>query len=187
LSAGIRILGVDPGSRSTGYGVIELEGTRPRWLVHGCIRSPAVSLPERLLKILRDMQAVIREFAPTEAAVEQVFVRRNVASSLILGQARGAAICALAAAGLPLAEYAPAQIKSALVGHGRAEKPQIQHMVKVLLNLSAAPPADAADALAVALCHAHRRTAIQGSTPRRSGRSSWRQIDPAAWARGAKS
>ncbi|MDI3259782.1 MAG: crossover junction endodeoxyribonuclease RuvC [Sinobacteraceae bacterium] len=186
MSADIRILGIDPGSRSTGYGVIELDGQRSHCLAHGCIRCEGANLPERLLKILRDLEAVIREFSPSEAAVEQVFVRRNVASSLILGQARGAAICALAAAELPLAEYAPAQIKSALVGHGRAEKPQIQHMVKVLLSLRTAPSADAADALAVALCHAHLRRAPQRPGARRTARSSWRQFVPQAVPRSAK-
>ena len=112
-------------------------------------------MPQRLLKIFRELGDVVRDYAPQAAAVESVFVNRNVSSALILGQARGAAICALAASGVPVVEYAPAQIKSAVVGHGRAEKQQIQHMVRVLLNLAEEAPTDASDALAVALCHAH--------------------------------
>jgi crossover junction endodeoxyribonuclease RuvC len=158
-AAAIRILGIDPGSRITGYGVIEACGPRNRWLAHGRIRCEEGELPERLLTIFRGVAAVIREYAPQQAAVESVFVNRNVASALVLGQARGAAICALADAGIAMAEYPPAQVKSAIVGQGRAEKQQIQHMVRVLLNLAEAPAADAADALAVALCHAHLRAA----------------------------
>jgi len=142
-------------------------------VAHGRIRCADGPLPGRLLQILDELGGVIREFSPQEAAVEEVFVKMNVGSALVLGQARGAAICALAQAGLPVAEYAPAKIKSAIVGHGRAEKPQVQHMVKVLLNLSELPPTDAADALAVALCHAHLRNApalTRGVAARRRSR-----------------
>jgi len=163
----LRILGIDPGSRITGYGVIEVEGPRQRWLAHGQIRCGDGPMTGRLLQILNELGALIREYAPQEAAVESVFVNRNVSSAIVLGQARGAAICALAGAGLSLAEYAPAQVKSAIVGQGRAEKTQVQHMIKALLKLRQAPPADAADALAVALCHAQLRSA-----PVRAGRSS---------------
>jgi crossover junction endodeoxyribonuclease RuvC len=181
----IRILGIDPGSRITGYGIIEVEGPRQRWLAHGHIRCGEGLLPERLLCIFSEMGALIREYAPQEAAVESVFVNRNVNSAIVLGQARGAAICALAGAGLSLAEYAPAQVKSSIVGQGRAEKTQIQHMVKALLKLREAPPADAADALAVALCHAHLRAAptVRGAKPAR-GRWTLAQVE--ALARGGK-
>jgi len=184
----LRILGIDPGSRITGYGIVEVEGSRSRWIAHGRIRCDAGPLPERLLRILRELGTVIREYAPREAAIEEVFVKTNVGSALILGQARGAAICALAEAGLPVAEYAPARIKSAVVGSGRAEKAQVQHMMKVLLNLGEAPPADAADALAVALCHAHSRAlGVITRAPRRSAaKSSWRALDPANFTKDGK-
>ncbi|MGQ0587892.1 MAG: crossover junction endodeoxyribonuclease RuvC [Gammaproteobacteria bacterium] len=154
----LRILGIDPGSRVTGYGLIEVQGSRQRCLAQGVIKLPEKALEQRLLLLLTRLRELIAEHRPDEAAMEQVFVRRNVASALVLGQARGAALCAVAEAGLPLHEYAPASIKLAIAGSGRAEKPQIQRMVKVLLNLSAAPAEDAADALACALCHAHGRT-----------------------------
>jgi len=153
----IRILGIDPGSRLTGVGVIEVTGAKSRCLTHEVIRLGDGPLPERLLRLLLRLRALCAEFRPDEVAMEQVFVRRNVASALVLGQARGAAICAVAEAGVPLHEYAPASVKQAICGAGRAEKPQIQHMVRVLLNLASAPAEDAADALACALCHAHSR------------------------------
>lgn len=157
-AAPLRILGIDPGSRVTGYGLVEVQGSRSRCVAQGVIRLPEKPLEQRLLLLLTRLRELIAEHRPDEAALEQVFVRRNVASALVLGQARGAALCAIAEAGLPLYEYAPASIKQAIAGSGRAEKPQIQRMVKVLLNLPAAPAEDAADALACALCHAHGRT-----------------------------
>jgi len=157
-AAPLRILGVDPGSRITGYGLVEVQGSRSRCLAQGVIKLPEQALEQRLLRLLTGLRELIAEYRPDEVAMEQVFVRRNVASALVLGQARGAALCAVAEAGLPLHEYAPASIKLAVAGNGRAEKPQIQRMVKVLLNLPAAPAEDAADALACALCHAHGRT-----------------------------
>jgi len=155
-----RILGIDPGSRITGWGVIDVVGSRATHVDHGRIRCERGELPDRLAQIFAELGEVIRRHTPDEAAIEEVFVNRNVASALILGQARGAAICALASAGLKIAEYAPAQVKSAVVGTGRAEKTQVQHMVKVLLGLREAAEADAADALAVALCHGHVRGTI---------------------------
>lgn len=154
----LRILGVDPGSRVTGYGLIEVSGSRHRCIVHDVIRLPEGPLEQRLLRLLTRLRGLIAEHRPHEVAMEEVFVRRNVASALVLGQARGAALCAVAEAGLPLHEYAPASIKLAVAGNGRAEKAQIQRMVCVLLNLPRAPAEDAADALACALCHAHGRT-----------------------------
>ena len=183
----IRILGIDPGSRITGYGVIEVDGPRQVWLAHGRIRCGDEAMPERLLQIFRELAEVIREYAPREAAIESVFVNRNVSSAIVLGQARGAAICALAHAGLSVAEYAPAQVKSAIVGQGRAEKAQVQHMVKALLKLREAPPADAADALAVALSHAQLRHAPAvrgGAKTARGGR--WTLAQVTALSRGSK-
>lgn len=156
----LRILGIDPGSRTTGYGLIEVEGAHSCHLAHGCIRCEAGELSDRLLRIHQALAEVIALHGPAEVAIESVFVNRNASSALVLGQARGAAILAVAGAGLKLSEYAPAQVKSAVVGHGRAEKAQIQHMICMLLKLEQAPPADAADALAVAICHAHLRGAL---------------------------
>jgi len=159
-SAPVRILGIDPGSRITGWGVVEHAGSRSRCIDHGRIHLDKGELPTRLLRIFTEIGEVVRQYAPQESAIEEVFVNRNVASALILGQARGAAICALAAAGLTVAEYAPSQIKSAVVGSGRAEKQQVQHMIRILLNLPETAPTDASDALAVALCHAHVRGTV---------------------------
>lgn len=170
----VRILGIDPGSRITGYGVIEASAGRSRCIAHGVIRlDPDDTMPQRLLTLLRELRALIQAQRPQEVAIEEVFVRRNVASALVLGQARGAAICAVAEAGLPLHEYAPASIKLAVAGNGRAEKPQIQQMVKVLLNLPAIPVADAADALACALCHAHSRTMKLHTAKTGKGKGGW--------------
>lgn len=154
----VRILGIDPGSRHAGFGLIEVMGAKSRCLTHEVIELGEGALPGRLLTLMQRLRVLCAEFQPHEVAMEQVFVQRNVASALVLGQARGVAICAIAEAGLPLHEYAPASIKLAVAGNGRAEKAQIQHMVKVLLGLPAAPAEDAADALACALCHAHSRT-----------------------------
>ncbi|MDE2149749.1 MAG: crossover junction endodeoxyribonuclease RuvC [Gammaproteobacteria bacterium] len=154
----LRILGIDPGSRITGYGVIEIRGVEHRHLASGRIITGTVERHFRLLHIYRELTALIEKFTPSEAAVESVFMHRNAVSALLLGQARGAALVALAGAGLSLAEYSPAQVKSAVVGYGRAEKAQVQHMVSALLRLTRSPAADAADALAVALCHSRLRS-----------------------------
>lgn len=151
-----RILGIDPGSVVTGYGVIETDG-QPRLCEAGCLRLPDAPFPVRLARIFEGLRAVIEEWSPEEMAVEDVFVSRNPASALKLGQARGAAICAGAAAGLAIVEYSPARIKQAIVGRGAADKRQVQHMVQTLLNLRERLPSDAADAAAVALCHLHHR------------------------------
>ncbi|MCK4743871.1 MAG: crossover junction endodeoxyribonuclease RuvC [Sulfuriflexus sp.] len=151
----VRILGIDPGSRITGYGVIDVEGNQSRYVTSGCIRITSDDWGQRLGTIFVELGTIIREFNPHEFAVEQVFMHRNADSALKLGQARGAAICAGVAHDLQLSEYAARAIKQAVVGKGGASKDQVQHMVKVLLNLNASPQEDAADALAVALCHAH--------------------------------
>ena len=151
----VRILGIDPGSRITGYGVIDVDGNHSRYVTSGCIRIGSDDWGQRLGTIFVELGGIIREFDPHEFAVEQVFMHRNADSALKLGQARGAAICAGVAHDLQLSEYAPRAIKQAVVGKGGANKEQVQHMVRVLLNLNASPQEDAADALAVALCHAH--------------------------------
>lgn len=150
-----RILGIDPGLNRTGYGVIEVGSGALHCIDCGVIRVPAAELPERLQTILRELAQVIRRTAPHEASVERVFVNVNPQSTLLLGQARGAAICAAVDAGLSVHEYTALQVKQATAGYGRADKIQMQKMVQRLLGLERAPPSDAADALACAICHAH--------------------------------
>lgn len=172
----LRILGIDPGSRITGYGVIEVQGRRTVYVGSGCVRVEDDGFPERLRAIFDGIGAVVAEYAPTEIAVEKVFVQRNVDSALKLGQARGAALCAVMTQSLPIAEYSPAEIKKALVGRGAADKRQVQHMVKTLLQLTDSPQSDAADALACALCHCHTRqtlTVLPALRARRGG-GRWR-------------
>lgn len=151
-----RILGIDPGSQMTGYGVINVVGNRNHYVDSGCIRTPGGQpLPDRLKIIFESVARIIVLYQPDEMAIEQVFMHRNADSALKLGQARGAAICAGVMADLPVSEYAPRAIKQAVVGTGGAGKEQVQHMVCALLNLQIHLQADAADALAVALCHGH--------------------------------
>jgi crossover junction endodeoxyribonuclease RuvC len=153
-----RILGLDPGSRRTGYGVIECRGTQWVHVAHGCVSVTAAgeSLPQRLRVIFESLRELIATHSPGEIAIERVFVNRNVDSALKLGQARGAALCAVPQ-GLPVFEYAPRAIKLALVGSGAAEKGQVAHMIRALLGLQGRIAPDASDALAVAVCHAHSR------------------------------
>lgn len=150
----MRILGIDPGSRVTGFGVIDVTGQNRVYVASGCIRTPGGALPERIKAILEGIAEVVATYRPEDTAVEQVFVNVNPASTLLLGQARGAAVAALVMAGLPVAEYTALQVKQAVVGNGHADKDQVSHMVQRLLRLNGAPQADAADALAVALTHA---------------------------------
>jgi crossover junction endodeoxyribonuclease RuvC len=151
------ILGIDPGSRFTGYGAIKFIDNKPQYLTSGCVRITATDIAQRLQQIYHGIREVMVQFPPTEVAIEQVFMHQNPGSALKLGQARGAAIVAASLEGVPLAEYSARQIKQAVVGYGAAQKTQVQQMVKTLLCLSDVPQADAADALAVALCHAHSR------------------------------
>lgn len=152
----MRILGIDPGLRVTGFGVIEKHGAQLRYITSGCVRSEASdSLPARLKTLLSGLTEVIGEYRPDQAAVEIVFVNVNPQSTLLLGQARGAAICAAVSCNLEVAEYTALQIKQAVVGHGKAAKTQVQHMVRRLLALPGDPSPDAADALACAIAHAH--------------------------------
>ena len=152
----VRILGLDPGSRRTGFGVIECRGSELTVLAHGCLNVTAAAPTARLRLIFQGLQELFATHAPAEVAVERVFVSRNVDSALKLGQARGAALCAVPA-GTPVFEYAPRAIKLAVVGSGAAEKFQVAHMMRTLLSLRERLGADAADALAVAVCHAHAR------------------------------
>ena len=154
----MRILGIDPGLQRTGFGLVEAEGARLAYVASGTIRTteaPRGDLPLRLKIIFEGVQEVVRSYAPDCAAAEIVFVNVNPQSTLLLGQARGAALAALVAAGLPVAEYTALQMKKAVVGHGLANKSQVQEMVKRLLGLPAAPGSDAADALGLAISHAH--------------------------------
>lgn len=153
----IRILGIDPGSRITGYGIVDQDGQRIEYVASGCIRTQGGAIADRLGVILDGVGRVIAEYRPGELAIEQVFMSKNADSALKLGQARGAAICAAVSAGLPVDEYAAREIKQAIVGRGGASKEQVQHMIRVLLALPQAPPSDAADALGVAVCHGHHR------------------------------
>ena len=149
-----RVLGIDPGSRTTGYGLIDRDGNRMSYVASGCIRTEGSDFHARLAQIYRGIETVIDDYGPAEVAVEEVFVARNPSSALKLGQARGAAIAAAIAHDMPVTGYAARRVKQAVVGTGRATKQQVQHMVKATLALSEAPAQDAADALAVALCHA---------------------------------
>jgi crossover junction endodeoxyribonuclease RuvC len=152
------ILGLDPGLRKTGWGVIAVEGSRLRWIAHGVV-SPDDKAPfsERLLALFEGVCAVVREHAPDEAAIEETFVNVNAASTLKLGHARAAALLAPAQAGLSVAEYAPSEVKKAVVGTGGADKAQVAFMIRRLLPACGNATADAADALAVAIAHAHSR------------------------------
>ncbi len=147
-----RILGIDPGSRITGYGLLD-SGREPRYVASGCIRTGEGPFPERLGEIYRGLCEIIETHQPRALAVEEVFLARNPESALKLGQARGVAIAAGVAFGLEVHEYAARRVKLAVTGSGRADKTQVQHMVQVLLGLPGAPQADAADALALAICH----------------------------------
>ena len=156
----IRILGIDPGLRKTGWGVIAVDGARLSWVAHGVV-APAESLPlsERLLALFEGLSAVIAEHAPHEAAIEETFMTANGQSTLKLGHARAAGMLAPARAGLSVAEYAAKEVKKAVVGTGGADKAQVAFMIARLLPTPGGPTADAADALAVAIAHAHARTA----------------------------
>lgn len=156
----MRILGIDPGSRLTGYGIIDASGDRTVAVKFGVIKAGNGEFAGRLGIIFNELRELIAQYQPAEAAVESVFVSKNAASAIKLGQARGAAMCAAIAAGLTVAEYSPRSVKQAIVGRGAADKVQIQHMVRVLLGLFEPPQEDAADALAVALCHHHTSSTL---------------------------
>ena len=149
------ILGIDPGSRITGFGVVRMQGQKIEYIASGCIRIKDAILSDKLNQIFDCISEVVQEYKPDEAAIEQVFMSKNADSALKLGQARGAAMVAMAQHALQVSEYSARQIKQAVVGTGAADKSQVQHMVTSLLSLSASPQADAADGLAVAICHGH--------------------------------
>ena len=149
-----RIIGIDPGSRRTGYGIIDAVAGKMTYVTSGIIRLPEGSLPERLKIIFNGVSQLIEQYAPEEMGIEEVFLSHNASSALKLGQARGAAIVAGVNAGLSVGEYSARSVKLAVVGTGAADKSQVQMMIVQLLKLSEAPAEDAADALAVALCHA---------------------------------
>lgn len=154
------ILGIDPGSRITGYGVIRQAGSRNEFVACGCLKVGDEEMTDRLTAIYAGIREVIATHLPRECAIERVFLGKSADSALKLGQARGVAIVAAANSGLAIAEYSARQVKQAVVGKGGAEKQQVQHMVKLLLKLDALPQADAADALAIALCHANTRSTL---------------------------
>jgi crossover junction endodeoxyribonuclease RuvC len=158
-----RILGIDPGLRSTGFGVIEQTGGKLAYVASGCIKThEADGLPARIKTLFDGVGEIVARYRPQQAAVEIVFVNVNPQSTLLLGQARGAAVAALVSAALPVAEYTALQVKQAVVGHGKAAKEQVQQMVMRLLQLPGAPTADAADALACAIAHAHGGQGLGG-------------------------
>ena len=151
----MRILGIDPGSRITGIGIIESDGRHSQHVFSTCIRLGNAAFPIRLGKIYQEIELIIREFQPQQMAIEDVFLSNNPSSAIKLGQARGAAICATVMQGIPVFEYSAREIKQAVVGKGSADKSQVQHMVKLLLNLQGKIQSDTADGLAIALSHAH--------------------------------
>jgi crossover junction endodeoxyribonuclease RuvC len=182
----VKVFGIDPGSERTGYGCVDASGARHRLIVSGAVATPAsATFPEKLLLIHSGLTAIISRCRPDCVAIENLFFATNVRSALKLGHARGVAMLAAVEAGLPVFEYTPAEIKRAVVGYGRAEKPQVQQMVKLLLGLDAIPsPHDAADALAVAICHLHTHTPARAAVtpapgPRTKAATSWRHYRPA--------
>jgi len=152
-----RILGIDPGSRLTGFGVLDFDGDKPTYVTSGTVKSLDGSFPDRLKRIFESVGDIVAEYRPEIISIETVFMARNAGSALKLGQARSAALCATFAFDVDVFEYAPREIKQAVVGTGAASKEQVQHMVVSLLQLSATPSADASDALAAAICHGHQR------------------------------
>ena len=169
----LRIIGIDPGSRVTGYGLIDSDGNRLIHVDSGCIRAGDGNMAERLRRIYEGISGVLARWEPDELAVERVFLSHNADSALKLGQARATAICASFLQDLPVHEYAARSVKQAVVGTGRADKDQVAHMIKALLSMDPGPRGDEADALAVAVCHAHSRSAPAVLSRARAGRR-WR-------------
>jgi crossover junction endodeoxyribonuclease RuvC len=183
----MKIFGIDPGSERTGYGCIESSGSRHRLIACGILSAPARStFPEKLLAIHSGLRALLERHRPECVAVENIFYAKNVRSALKLGHARGVALLAASEASIPVVEYSPAEIKRSVVGYGRAEKPQVQAMMKLLLGLDEPPsPHDVADALAVAICHIHTSSSVVGRVTRATAGStsrgavrSWRHYRP---------
>lgn len=168
------ILGIDPGSRITGFGLIRTSPAGHQYVTSGCVKLKSANLHDNLHRIFSALGEIIDTHQPDEAAIEQIFMHKNPGSALKLGQARGAAIISAHEKGLSVSEYSARQVKLAVVGYGAAKKEQVQEMVKILLKLSGTPQADAADALAIALCHANSRTGMNEQLllkHRRKGRS----------------
>ena len=183
----MRVFGIDPGSQRTGYGCVESDGTRHRVVASGAITTAAhAAFPDKLLAIHQSLTTLLAECEPAVVAIETLFYATNVRSALKLGHARGVAVLAAVERGLPVAEYSPAEIKRAVVGYGRAEKHQVQEMIRMLLGLSAVPsPHDVADALAVAICHIHhegsavaRALATESRRVPRGTPRTWRDFRP---------
>jgi crossover junction endodeoxyribonuclease RuvC len=173
----MRILGIDCGSERTGFGIIDSDGEHHHVVTYGAIQtSPKQAFPKRLQKIHSELADLIRKHSPDEVSIEEVFYATNVKSALKLGHVRGVALLVATEAGLPIGEYSPLEVKSSVVGYGRAEKIQVQEMVKVLLRLTGIPkPDDAADALALCICHMHHRATqirIAKAVQAQSGRTS---------------
>ena len=184
----MRVFGIDPGSDRTGYGCIDSDGRSHRLVGCGAVRAgDGATFPDRLLIIYRELKALLAEHRPECVAIENIFFATNARSALKLGHARGVAMLAAIESGVTVVEYTPAEIKRAVVGYGRAEKPQVGQMVKLLLGLDAIPkPHDAADALAVAICHLHCSGPIHAARARRTSpraqapsSKSWRDYRPA--------
>ena len=157
MRAGLRILGIDPGSRLTGFGVVDFIDNRPQYVASGAVQTVAGDFPQRLKLIFESVNRIATDYRPQVLAIESIFVHKNAGSALKLGHARSAALCATFALDIPVFEYAPREIKLAVVGSGSATKEQVQHMIVSLLQLDGTPSPDAADALATAVCHGHRR------------------------------
>lgn len=164
------ILGIDPGSQVTGYGIIKSHGQTNIYLASGCIKVSKHQLGQHLKQIFEGLSKIITTYTPIEVSIEQIFMHRNPNSAIKLGEARGVAMVAASIHALPITEYSARQIKQSVVGYGAAKKEQVQHMVKYLLQLSGIPQADAADALAVALCHAHSRLSFSKQLTHRKRR-----------------
>ena len=184
----MRVFGIDPGCDRTGYGCVDTDGSRHRIVLCGAITAPAVeSLPDKLHRIHHQLTQLLTECAPASVAIENLFFSVNVRSALKLGHARGVAMLAAVEAGLPVFEYTPAEVKRAVVGYGRADKPQVQQMVRLLLGLDAVPtPHDAADALAIAICHVHTQPAAGRMGGGAAGRGDAPELDrqarrPTSW------
>jgi len=167
------VLGIDPGTAITGFGLVAAQGRELQAVSYGCIRTPSnIPMAERLQRIYRDVSALLEKYAPQVVAVEELFFNKNTRTALAVGQARGVAILAAANRGVTVCEYTPLQVKQAVVGYGRAEKAQIQYMVRTLLSLAEEPkPDDVADALAIAVCCLHSREWEKRTAPREEGKN----------------
>ena len=176
----MRILGIDPGTRITGYGVIETNGQNIEPVAYGCIQLAKLDFPNKVAHLISELRDLIEQYQPSVAAIEEVFVHKNPQSALKLGQARGIIFSALSLSGLVWAGYTPREVKQAVVGYGAAQKDQVQHMIQALLKLPSQPASDAADGLAIAICHAHTATygsRVQSSAKKGRSRFNLKQVE----------